>query len=69
MLRRLPSIYFVLIPALTIAAGVLGYYTYLTASRFARLNEEAIAASSMLLAREKVEKLYLRMGRANNPWG
>ncbi|MCA9535167.1 MAG: HAMP domain-containing histidine kinase [Myxococcales bacterium] len=57
MLRRLPSIYFVLIPALTIAAGVLGYYTYLTASRFARLNEEAIAASSMLLAREKVENI------------
>ena len=57
MPRRLPSVYILLIPALTIAAGVLGYYTYLTASRFARLNEEAIAASSMLLAREKVENI------------
>ena len=55
MRGRMPSAYVVLVPALIIAAGVLGYYTYLTASRFARLNEEAIGASTMLLAREKVD--------------
>lgn len=66
MFRRLPSVYILLIPALTIAAGVLGYYTYLTASRFARLNEEAIAASSLLLAREKVENIESYVIRQDN---
>ncbi len=47
--------YALLLPALAIAAGILGYYTLSTAARFAELGEETIAASSLILAREKVD--------------
>ncbi len=48
-------IYFVLLPAIAIAAGILGYYAWVTASRFNRLGEQTIAESTLLLVREKVE--------------
>lgn len=48
-------VYFVLIPAIAVAAGILGYYAWVTASRFNRLGEQTIAESTLLLVREKVE--------------
>ncbi|MBX3247903.1 MAG: HAMP domain-containing histidine kinase [Myxococcales bacterium] len=48
-------IYFVLLPAIAIAAGILGYYAWVTASRFTRLGEQTIAENTLLLVREKVE--------------
>ena len=37
-------IYFLLLPAIALSAGILGYYTWFTASRFTRLGEQTIAA-------------------------
>lgn len=47
--------FFVLLPAIAVAAGILGYYAWVTASRFNRLGEQTIAESTLLLVREKVE--------------
>ncbi len=56
-LWRLRVLYFVLLPAILIAAGVLTYTTWVTASRAARLGEQTIAESTLLLVREKVDGL------------
>ena len=48
-------VFFVLLPAIAVAAGILGYYAWVTASRFNRLGEQTIAESTLLLVREKVE--------------
>ena len=50
-------LYFVLIPAICAAAGILGYYTWLSASRFAQLGEQTISQNTLLLVREKVETI------------
>ncbi len=54
---RYRVIYFVLLPAIAIATGILGYYTWVSASGFARLGEQTIADSTLLLVREKVESI------------
>lgn len=48
-------LYFAIIPAIFAAAGILGYTTWLAASRFTRLGEQTIAENTLLLVREKVE--------------
>ncbi|HJL21351.1 MAG TPA: HAMP domain-containing sensor histidine kinase [Polyangiaceae bacterium LLY-WYZ-15_(1-7)] len=50
-------IYFLLLPAIALSAGILGYYTWFTASRFTRLGEQTIAENTLLLVREKVETI------------
>ena len=52
---RFRALYFVLLPLITIAAGILGYYTYLTASQLSKIGERTIAESTLLLVREKVD--------------
>lgn len=52
---RLRIISLFLVPLIGLASGVLAYQTYQTASRAARLGEQTIAESSLLLVREKVE--------------
>lgn len=52
---RIRVVYFVLLPVIALAAGVLGYYSWLTAAQFDELGEEAIAGSTLLLVREKVD--------------
>ncbi|MEM9074253.1 MAG: HAMP domain-containing sensor histidine kinase [Myxococcota bacterium] len=52
---RFRILYFVLLPAICVAAGILGYYTWVTASQYERLGEETIADSTLLLVREKVD--------------
>ncbi len=47
-------LYFVLIPAIFAAAGLLAYTTWSTATRFRQLGEQTIAESTLLLVREKV---------------
>jgi len=54
---RLRSLYLLLVPAIIVAAMVLAYYTWVTASRFTALGEQTIAASSLLIVREKVESV------------
>lgn len=64
--RRLRLIYLVLLPALVVAVCVLGYYTYLTARQFERLGEQSIAESSLLLLREKVDRIEQQIIAADN---
>ncbi|MCB9601958.1 MAG: HAMP domain-containing histidine kinase [Sandaracinus sp.] len=59
-------IYFVLLPAIAVAAGILGYYAFVTASRFNRLGEQTIAESTLLLVREKVETVEQYVIRQDN---
>lgn len=54
---RYRVIYYVLLPAIAVATGILGYYTWVTASAFTRLGEQTIADSTLLLVREKVESI------------
>ena len=66
---RIPGsscIYLVLLPALVIAACVLGYYTFLTARQFERLGEQSIAESSLLLLQDKVERIEQQIITADN---
>ena len=48
-------------------AGVLGYYTYLTARQFERLGEQSIAESSLLLLQDKVERIEQQIIAARQP--
>ncbi|MEM6961505.1 MAG: HAMP domain-containing sensor histidine kinase [Myxococcota bacterium] len=48
-------VYFVLLPAITIAACILGYFTWRTTSAATRLGERTIAEATLLLVREKVD--------------
>jgi two-component system phosphate regulon sensor histidine kinase PhoR len=63
---RLRLIYLVLLPALVVAACVLGYYTYLTARQFERLGEQSIAESSLLLLQDKADRIEQLIIAADN---
>ncbi|HMI92451.1 MAG TPA: hypothetical protein VK509_13850, partial [Polyangiales bacterium] len=56
----------VLMPALVLAAGVLGYYTFQTARQFERLGEQSIAESSLLLLQDQVERIEQLIISADN---
>ncbi|NOY94650.1 MAG: hypothetical protein GXP55_26020, partial [Deltaproteobacteria bacterium] len=63
---RSALVYFALVPAIAVAAGILGYYSWLTATQFAQLGDEAIAASTLLLVREKVDIIEQYVIAADN---
>jgi two-component system, OmpR family, phosphate regulon sensor histidine kinase PhoR len=63
---RLRLIYLVLLPALVVAACVLGYYAYLTARQFERLGEQSIAESSLLLLQDKADRIEQLIIAADN---
>ena len=50
-------LYFVLIPAMLVAAGVLGYYSIEAAQRFAEASEESVFESTLLLVNEKIDRI------------
>ncbi|MFN7700551.1 MAG: hypothetical protein ACK5U8_21825 [Deltaproteobacteria bacterium] len=50
-------LYFLLIPAMLIAAGVLGFYSIEAAQSFAETTEESIFESTLLLVDEKIDRL------------
>jgi two-component system phosphate regulon sensor histidine kinase PhoR len=54
---RFKLAYLVVLPALVIAACVLGYFSVLTASQFARLGVQSIAESSLYLLEDRVAKI------------
>jgi two-component system phosphate regulon sensor histidine kinase PhoR len=64
--RRRRLFNFVFLPAVTVAACVLAYYTYLTASQFDQLGEQSIAQSTLLLVQEKVDRVEQRLIDADN---
>ena len=64
--RRRQLFYFIFLPAVTAAACILAYYTYLTASQFDQLGEQSIAQSTLLLVQEKVDRIEQRLIDADN---
>jgi two-component system phosphate regulon sensor histidine kinase PhoR len=50
-------LYFVLIPAMLVAAVVLGYYSIEAAQRFAEASEESVFESTLLLVNEKIDRI------------
>ncbi len=63
---RFRFVYLVILPAITVAAGVLGYFSWRTASQFARLGEETIAQSTLLIVNEKVDQVEQELIAADN---
>jgi two-component system phosphate regulon sensor histidine kinase PhoR len=63
---RLRLTYLVLVPALVVAACVLGYYAYLTARQFERLGEQSIAESSLILLQDKADRIEQLIIAADN---
>ena len=63
---RLRAVSYVLAPAIVIAFAVLGYYTWLNSTRFARLGESTIVESLLILAREKVDTVETYVIDADN---
>lgn len=54
---RLRTLYFILVPAILIAAGILGYYTFRSARDHAQLGERTIAQSLLSVAQERVGRI------------
>ena len=63
---RFRAVYFVILPSITVAASVLGYYSWKTASQFAQLGEETIAQSTLLIVNEKVDQIEQQIIAADN---
>ncbi len=54
---RFKVVYLALLPAIVVAACILGYYTYQTAAQLRQLGEKSIAHSLILLVEDKVKEL------------
>ena len=54
---RTRALYYVLLPAIAVAASILGYFLWRTTTRYVRLGEQTIVESTLLLVREKVETI------------
>ncbi|MET0341824.1 MAG: HAMP domain-containing sensor histidine kinase [Polyangiales bacterium] len=54
---RAEFLYLLLLPLVIAAAGVLGYYTWETASRYDKLGASSIAHTTLLLVQEKVDRI------------
>jgi two-component system phosphate regulon sensor histidine kinase PhoR len=54
--------YWILVPAVIIAAGILGYYTFQTSREYTELGEQTIAQSLLSVAQQRVEEVerYIR---------
>ena len=54
--------YWILVPAVIIAAGILGYYTFRSSQEHAQLGEETIAQSLLSVAQQRVQEVerYIR---------
>ena len=63
---RFRIVYLILIPAIAVAAGILGYYSWLTATQFARLGEQTIAQSTLLIVSDKVDRIEQQLIDADN---
>jgi len=49
--------YLILVPAILVAAGILGYYTFRSSREHTQLGEETIAQSLLTVAQERVERI------------
>jgi two-component system, OmpR family, phosphate regulon sensor histidine kinase PhoR len=55
--RRPELVYILIVPLVLAAAGVLGYFTWETATRYEELGASSIAHSTLLLVEEKVDRI------------
>ena len=60
------KIVYVLLPAIVVAASILGYYAYKSVSQIESLGNESIANSTLLLVQEKVDRVEQRIIDADN---
>lgn len=58
--------YLFVLPVPVLAAGVLGYYSYLTAAQFEQLGAESIAEQSVLVLEDRVHEIDGRIIAADN---
>ena len=63
---RFKVVYLILLPAIVVASGVLGYYSYQTAAQLRSLGEKSIAHSILLLAEDRVDRLEKQIIAADN---
>src|SRR5688500_18635762 len=63
---RFRVVYLVLLPAIAVAAAVLAYFSWLTATQFARLGEQTIAESTLLIVTDKVDRIERQIIEADN---
>jgi two-component system phosphate regulon sensor histidine kinase PhoR len=49
--------YLILVPAILVAAGILGYYTFRSAREHTQLGEQTIAQSLLSVAQQRVERI------------
>jgi two-component system phosphate regulon sensor histidine kinase PhoR len=49
--------YLVLVPAILVAAGILGFYTFRSSREYAQLGDETIAQSLLSVAQQRVERI------------
>ena len=54
---RFRLVYLILVPAILVAAGILGYYTFLSAREHTELGEQTIARSLLSVAQQRVERI------------
>jgi two-component system phosphate regulon sensor histidine kinase PhoR len=54
---RFRPVYLILVPAILIAAGILGYYTFRSARQHTELGEQTIAQSLLSVAQQRVERI------------
>ncbi len=55
--RGLRPVYLILVPAIIIAAGILGYYTFRSAREYAQLGEQTIVQSLLSVAQQRVARI------------
>jgi two-component system phosphate regulon sensor histidine kinase PhoR len=60
------ALYYLLLPAIVVAASILGYFLWRSTTRYARLGEQTIVESTLLLVREKVDTIEQFVISADN---
>jgi two-component system phosphate regulon sensor histidine kinase PhoR len=63
---RFRLVYLVLAPAILVAAGILGYYTFRSAREYAQLGDQTIAQSLLSVAQQRVERIERYIVIADN---
>jgi two-component system phosphate regulon sensor histidine kinase PhoR len=64
--RRERLLSYVLLPAILVAVGVLGYFTFRTTSQLEKLRQQAVIEATLALASEKADRLDKRLITEDN---
>ncbi len=54
-------LYFAFLPVIVVAASVVGYYSYVSAAQFERIEEQSLGQSLFVLARDRVDEVERRI--------